>query len=135
MLLLAALQTRSFFEYCKRQRKKGRKVPKTMGGITWLLYLCGSLFLLLSLVIALVTPGEEAPSQPQLQQPQPTEPETTFRAEKAADTDPLNWQIRWEIFENGALQPSYRRENPISFGDPEDYFPLPGDTAIPKQGN
>jgi len=126
MLLLAALQTKSFFEYCERQKRKGRKAPKTLGGITWLLYGCGAVLLLLSLVAGLTTGEPEAQQPPRdtSGDPQPSAP--VFLAEKTADTDPLNWQIRWEIFDDGQLQSSYRREDPISFSDPEDYYPLPG---------
>ena len=126
MLLLAALQTKSFFEYCKRQKKRGRKVPRTLSGITWLLYLCGAVFLLLSLVIGMVSPRQDTPEPPPETTGESQPPAPEFLVTGTAGTDPLNWQIRWEIFENGILKPSYRREEPISFGDPEDYFSLPG---------
>ena len=126
MLLLAALQTKSFFEYCKRQRRKGRRVPKTMGGVTWLLYGCGAALLLLSLVVSGGRKQPDMPSLPGETTVDTQPPEQVLLAEKTADTDPLNWQIRWEIFENGSLKSRYRREDAISFGDPEDYFSLPG---------
>lgn len=126
MLLLAALQTKSYFDYCKRQKKRGRRAPKSLSGITWLLYLCGAVFLLLSLVISLVSPGQEPPELPQETTGETQPPMPEFSVTGSADTDPLNWRIRWEIFQDGVLKPSYSREEPISFGDPEDYFSLPG---------
>ena len=50
----------------------------------------------------------------------------SFKAEAAASADPSNWQIVWEIFEDTTPVSSYTRSEPISFGDPEDYFALPG---------
>jgi outer membrane protein assembly factor BamB len=41
-------------------------------------------------------------------------------------TQPGNWDIRWEIFRGGQLLHSYQREESISFGQPENYFTLPG---------
>ena len=124
-LLLAVMQTRSFFAYCRRQRRKGRRVPKSPGGITWLLYGMGAALLILSLIVGL-SGGSDDQQPPASGDTQTNQPQQGFTALGAADTDPLNWQIRWEIFENGVLRPSYSRENKISFGAPEDYFTLPG---------
>lgn len=52
--------------------------------------------------------------------------EPAFRAEAAASADPSNWQINWEIFEDTTPVASFNRTEPIFFGDPDDYFTLPG---------
>ena len=132
LLTLAALQTKSFFAYRKSQQRKGRKVPKTLGGSTWLLYGCGAALLLLSLL--LLPKGDQPPAQTQPQETQrdtqpsaPTVlPTQSFSPAPGADTDPATRQICWEIFENGSLTAAYTRQAPISFGDPESYFALPG---------
>lgn len=53
-------------------------------------------------------------------------PEPTFTPEKTDSSDPNKWGIRWEIIKNGAIINSYQSENSISFGNPEEYFALPG---------
>lgn len=45
---------------------------------------------------------------------------------KTESSNPENWNIVWEIIENDTIVESYTRAEPISFGDPEDYFALPG---------
>lgn len=54
------------------------------------------------------------------------DPLTTFAPAKTTRSDPANWEINWEIIENEEVVESYTRENTISFGDPENYFALPG---------
>jgi len=58
--------------------------------------------------------------------PTTTEPPVVFAPAFTADTDPANFGINWEIFINDELVEAYQREEEISFGDPEDYFTLPG---------
>ena len=127
LLAPAALRTKAFFDYRERQKKKGRKPPKTLDMLTWAIYGLSGFFLLLALILALAG-GKKPATTPEPQtQTEPTAPvEVPFPAEGSADTDPDNWQIRWEIFENGVLRHSYQRPEPISFGDPDSYFALPG---------
>lgn len=61
-----------------------------------------------------------------------TVPETTvdpllnFAPAMTQNSDPSTWNIKWEIQQNKKTVTGYTREDPISFGDPEDYFTLPG---------
>lgn len=52
--------------------------------------------------------------------------EEVFSPRKTDGTDPAYWEITWEIIRDDAIIDSYTRLNPICFGDPEDYFALPG---------
>ena len=57
----------------------------------------------------------------------PTEDvQLVLNPEKTPSSDPANWNIVWEIIENDEIVEKYTRAEPISFGDPEDYFALPG---------
>jgi len=64
LLGLAVLRTRSFYAYCRIQRRKGRRVPKNMDVFTWGLYGVAGVLLLMGLIIACV-PRKE-PEQEQL---------------------------------------------------------------------
>ncbi len=43
----------------------------------------------------------------------------TLSPEKTDASDPANWNVKWQVKANGTLEE-------ISFGDGEDYYPLPG---------
>lgn len=58
--------------------------------------------------------------------PEETEPEPTFTPVHTDSSDPGNWGIRWDIITDGSVVDTYQRQEPISFGAPEDYFALPG---------
>jgi len=60
----------------------------------------------------------------------PPEPVSLFVPQKTEKTDPANWGIRWEIFDNGVIQHTYQRQDPIFFGEPDKYFSLPGVAAF-----
>ena len=128
VLGFAYLRTCNFRDYCRRQRKKGRKVPNTLDPFTWAVYGLGVVLLVIGLILACSggsekkTASTETPTEPVLD----VTPEPAFRAEATADTDPNRWNIRWEIFANGKLAHSYQREESIFFGEGEDYFALPG---------
>ena len=53
-------------------------------------------------------------------------PEPTFTPGTSDSSNPSKWNIQWEIISNGAIVDSYKQENSISFGKPDDYFALPG---------
>ncbi len=53
-------------------------------------------------------------------------PEPTFTPLHSDNSNPENWDINWEIISNGAIINTYKRDEAISFGKPEDYFELPG---------
>ena len=56
----------------------------------------------------------------------PTEAPILFAPAMNAGSDPANWEINWQIIENDVEVDSFNRAEPISFGDPEEYFALPG---------
>ena len=124
----SALRVHNFIQYRNRQRKKGRRGPKKPDLLTQGVCVLAAVLLLLSVVLFLAG-GKKAPKQEAQPEYAPSaEPvkEIPFQAKGAESTDPDNWQIRWEIFQNGAISHTYNRTEPISFGDPEDYFALPG---------
>ena len=57
----------------------------------------------------------------------PTDPTVpTFTPVHSDSSDPENWGIDWEIISQGSIVDSYQASQSISFGNPEDYFALPG---------
>ena len=54
------------------------------------------------------------------------EPDPTFTPALTDSSDPKAWKINWEIIQNGNLVTNYQRAYAISFGNPEEYFALPG---------
>ena len=69
-------------------------------------------------------PSESTP--PNTTEPTETVPDPTFTPALTDSSNPENWSIKWEIIQKGALVESYKAEQTISFGKPEDYFALPG---------
>lgn len=57
---------------------------------------------------------------------QTTAPPPEFTPEKTASGDPANWGVTWEVIQGEAVLTEYLREEEITFGDPEEYFALPG---------
>ena len=125
----SAWQTWNYIQYYRRRIKRGRRVRFSLGLVTYVAYGLTVLFLILGIVsLAKGTQAAEPAetSQPISSSTEQIAVEPPFVAANTTETDLLNWDIRWEIFENGALRHSYERESPISFGAPEDYFALPG---------
>ena len=56
----------------------------------------------------------------------PTEPPVIFAPAMTDLTNPENFGLKWDIIENDELVESYTRADPISFGEPSEYFALPG---------
>lgn len=56
----------------------------------------------------------------------PTEPPVIFAPAMTDLTNPENFGLEWEIIQDGQIVDSFQRDEPISFGDPDDYFALPG---------
>ena len=133
----AALRTWNYVQFCRRQKRRGRKSPKGLDLFTWCVYALAGVLVIWGLLLCLRTPPEETPGsttepatttapQDTTEPVETTQPPALFAPTKIVHSDPNNWNIRWEIFRGGKLLHSYSRENPISFGDPEDYFTLPG---------
>lgn len=62
------------------------------------------------------------PTQP-TEPPDPTLPVTPHYIDQS---NPQNWNIKWEINANGSWVQSYQRQEEIYFGSGEKYFSLPG---------
>ena len=130
LLALALLWTNSFIAYRKRQEKKGRTPAQKPGMLLYVVYGLAGLLLMLSMVLFLLggktaDSGQEQPETTAVQEE--TQPQTSaFVAQSTDKSDPASYDIRWEIFDSGVLQHSYQRKEPIFFGEPDQYFPLPG---------
>ena len=70
-----------------------------------------------------VPPTTEEATVPPTTEPPVTEP--SLQAAYTDNSDPDNWNTKWEIMVNGEIVESYTREEPISF-EGNDYFSLPG---------
>ena len=132
LLLFGLWRLLQYSNYRKRQMRRGRKVRKLDGATILVLVLA-----VIMLIVALVIPGgEPRPGKPNKNDPQaeqtkpsteaPTDPLPVYEAYHTDNTDPANWGITWEIYKDGVQVSSYQRSEPISFGEPEDYFALPG---------
>lgn len=133
MLLIAGFRISATIKH-NRRRPHSRHFKKypVVDAITAALLILG---LGLLILMFLCVPKGDTPTVPVETKPTPaeTEPAVTdspFVPEKTAVSDPANWGIRWEIFEGSSITHSYEREQPISFGDPESYFALPGIAAF-----
>ncbi len=127
LLAVAALRTRAFFTYRQRQIEKGRKAPQTMDMLTWGIYGLAGVLLLVSLILVLVGGAEPKPVTDPTETTEQTQPtEEHFQPQAGTDTSVDHWQIQWEIFDGGVACTDYQRQAPISFGDPSQYFALPG---------
>lgn len=130
LVAIAALRTYSIIQYNQRRtRSRRRRRPRPLDPMTIGMYALASMLLLGALLGSCTGPG-----QPESTGGETTEgtsgeenpPVSLFVPGKVIGTDPDRFGIRWEIFENGAITHSYTRQDPISFGKPEDYFALPG---------
>ena len=69
---------------------------------------------------------EETTEPPTTAVPETTVPAVVFAPGSVNVSDPGNWNMTWEIQVGEDMVTRYDREELISFGDPEDYFALPG---------
>lgn len=138
LLAFALLRTWNYVQYCQRQRRRGRRQPKGLDMMTWCVYVLAGALVILGLLLGTIGgggPGETTADSTgettgTTTVPEETDPPAVFIPEKSNSSDPDNWDIRWEIFRGSKLLHSYNREEPIFFGDPEDYFALPGISAF-----
>ena len=117
----------------RRMSKRQRAWLRSQMMLTNVLYVAAAVLLLTGIILGAggCSDGEQpAADDPTLSTTEPaTEAPTELPGLKpqAAETSrPENWQIRWEIFRDTQPVDSYSREEKIRFGDPEDYFALPG---------
>ena len=67
-------------------------------------------------------PTEPAPTETEA----PTEPPIIFAPAMTDVSNPENFGIKWDIIVNDEVVENYTRTEEISFGDPSEYFALPG---------
>lgn len=127
---------------------KGKKRPVVHGGVTLLAFIALTASLAVTLMVNfLAKPVEDAQAMtpiqtepvvlqtvpvitetepPVIETEAPTEPPVIFAPVMTGVSDPKNFGIEWEIIENDQLVESYTRAEPISFGEADEYFALPG---------
>ena len=129
-LVLAIVRTATL----SKIRRGNRMSPKQRAWLrkqtkqTNLLFVVAVVLVTLGLVLCFLggdqTPGNtDGTSEPT--EEAPTE-EPGFQPVADASANPSNWQIKWEIFRDTTPVSGYSRTEPISFGDPANYFALPG---------
>ncbi len=141
VLVLALLRTRDLLEYRRRQKAKGRKISTSPDVVLWAMYILAGILLVVSLILIIgnkpkddtkpqaqtQNTTQQLPPQEELPPQEDEQPEqVTFTAQATDNTDPDRFGIRWEIFDGDTLCHTYLRQEPISFGDAQDYFPFPG---------
>lgn len=62
--------------------------------------------------------------------PPPTEPEPTYTPEYTDDSDPKNWNVRWDIHNGDSVVDSYSREENIEFDAADKYTAVEGITTF-----
>ncbi len=133
LLALAGLRVYSILQYNRRRTRGGRRRrPRKIDPMTWCMF---GLAAVLFLGALMGSCGGETEQPIQTEDTVPLEtgvqtPVSAFKPQAVGNTDPDRYGIRWEIFENGAITHTYDREEPITFGEPEDYFALPGVAAF-----
>ena len=129
LLGFGALRIYQYLSYRRRRQKAGKRC-RPLDGLTVAVCVIGLLCLL---GMVLIPGGEDAPETPEdpeqtqaSTQETTTEPPIVFAPEKVTSTDPANWGITWEVYQDGVKVDHYQRAEPIFFGQPEEYFQLPG---------
>ncbi len=134
LMLFSGLRTMNMVKYNKRRRRR-KPIPSDHILATGLLFLIALLLVFIGILMTIPTasaPKKESSVQSGGQSTgssEPTggiEPEVLFAPAADSSSDPKNWSIQWEIFKNGTQVGSFNRTDGIYFGEPEDYFALPG---------
>lgn len=128
VLAFAALRTYSLIQYNRTRRARRRK--RTMDVMTKALYVLGVVMLLAAIIVSCAAPKEDGGETTAESTSDTQAVMQLYSAYKTQSSDPNNWSVRWEIFENGIITHTYDRTEPITFGAPEDYFALPGVAAF-----
>lgn len=139
VLAFAILRTYSSVMYSQSRRKKRHRKPEPVQQLllTAILYAAALVLILAALLCNKTGKAIQPDSVPEQTtgstsstQSSEAEPDPLFAPEKTASSDPENWGITWEIFNGDTKLDSFNRETPISFGDPDSYFSLPGIAAF-----
>ncbi len=129
LLALAGLRTYSVVQYNRRRARSGRRRrPRKLDPMTIGMYILAVLLIFGSMLGSCskeAVPDSTGDSTPPTET-EGNDPVSLFAPVAADDAHPNNWGIRWEIIENGTITHTYNREDPITFGAPENYFALPG---------
>ena len=138
VLALAAVRNHSLEKLRRSRRltKKQRAWVRNQMVITNMLYLVAAGLLIVGIIAGIlaaiaVVQGDIAPeTNPPTGTSEPaTDPpaeDTGFAPHATTASDPGLWQMKWEIFQDSISMGSYERNPRISFGDPDDYFAIPG---------
>lgn len=128
LLALALMRTKNLVAYWKRQAAKGRRVSKIPDLLTLGCYglACALLLLSLCLGVGKRKAPEVTPPAQTVTTTVPAETQPLFLPQPGETSDPDSYRIDWQIYEGTALRQDYRRESPVFFGAPEQYFALPG---------
>ena len=139
VLALAVVRSHSL-EKLRRSRRMTQKQRAWLRGqmtLTNMLYLVAAALLVVGIIAGILaglsavqgTEGKDG-TGPQAGTTESTGPAPTetprFSPKASASSDPALWQMNWEIFLDTMPTDSYDRTDKISFGDPADYFTLPG---------
>ena len=130
VLALAGLRSYNHYQYLQRAKKHPKRYKKRpLDTLTLGLYGAAVLFLLLGILVSCSSgskPAEETTQTTAETTVETTQPPSKFNPSMSASSDPANWGIHWEIFDGGNAVTGYTRQEPISFGDADAYFSLPG---------
>lgn len=77
-------------------------------------------------VVLQTVPAATEPEPTVIETEAPTEPPVIFAPAMTDLTNPENFGLEWDIIQDEQIVESFQRAEPISFGDPDDYFALPG---------
>ncbi len=132
---LAGLRTYSHILYVRRQRRRKRTpaFQKNLDILTIGIYVLAAVMVVGAILGMVIGDGERAEPEETAQsisQTVQTEPPALFTPKHTADSDPAKWGIKWEVFRGDTLISDYQRPAPISFGNPGEYFSLPGISAF-----
>ena len=129
-LALAALQTWQFIQYRRkllRRKNNRRPVPSRPNNATLVLYAVAVVLLILAVLFMILGSAQpEKPEQNEEVTPVVTEPPVLYTPEHVAVSNPINWDVKWEIYHGSTPLTSYYRAHSIVFDEPEEYFQLPG---------
>lgn len=138
VLAFAGVRTYGSVMYSRSRKTKRHRKPEPVHQLllTAILY-AAALVLILGALLCAKAPAAE-PDTPPAQTtestaetvPAETEQESLFAPAMTSGTNPQNWGISWDIFAGETKTQSYNRDNAISFGNPDDYFTLPGISAF-----
>ncbi len=133
LMLFSGVRTANMLKYNKRRRRR-KPIPADQILATALLFLIALLLVFIGILMTIpvaTTSKVQAPTSDKqnvssTQPEESTEPDVLYTPAANSDSAPSNWSIQWEIFKNGTQVGSFERPDDIFFGDPEDYFALPG---------